>query len=98
MSCLPSIQFQNRFELLWHAGSFTVFIFWPFHVWLWEDRRAAAHLFLPVATPVAVMPQLALRPTPPLVDAIQLTPVGDVRSKDPRIHAEKQWPPSTAAA
>lgn len=39
MSCLPPIQFKNRFELLWHAGSLTVFIFWPFHVWLWRTRE-----------------------------------------------------------
>lgn len=35
--------------------------------------------FLPVATPVAVMPQLVPSPTSPLVDAIHLTPEVDER-------------------
>lgn len=33
--------------------------------------------FLPVVSPVAVMPLLVLRPTCPLLDAIHLPPVGD---------------------
>lgn len=59
-------------------------------------HRAAARLFSfsPVATPVAVMPQLALSPTPPLVDTIHLKPVVDEGAKT---HS-KPWPPSTAVS